>query len=32
MKILVIEDNFILAKNIVKYLSLQGMKGEFVRT
>ncbi len=32
MKILVVEDNFILAKNIVKYLSLQGMKAEFVRT
>lgn len=32
MKILVVEDNLILAKNIVKYLSIQGMKGEFVRT
>lgn len=32
MKILVVEDNLILAKNIVKYLSLQGMKAEFVRT
>ena len=32
MKILVVEDNYILAKNIVKYLSLQGAKGEFVRT
>ncbi|MFZ3233215.1 MAG: response regulator transcription factor [Patescibacteria group bacterium] len=31
MKILVVEDNLILAKNIVKYLSLQGSKGEFVR-
>ena len=32
MKILVIEDNLILAKNIVKYLSLHGIKGEFERT
>lgn len=32
MKILVIEDNLILAKNIVKYLSLQGIRGEFIRT
>ncbi len=31
MKILVVEDTLILAKNIVKYLSLQGIRAEFVR-
>lgn len=32
MKILVIEDNYILAKNIVRYFNLQNIKSEFVRT
>ena len=32
VKVLIVEDNYILAKNITKYLHLQGIDGDFVRT